>query len=74
MEAETVSSIRDLAISAGLIAFNNGDDIRNVSVSVKPSLFPAECFELAARLQPHFNRVLDEMSRDSATMTEIFSR
>lgn len=33
--------------------------------SLSPSPFPSDCFHLAERLAPYFNRLIDQISRDS---------
>ena len=73
MEAESLSCIRDLLIANGIIRAK-GDQLTNLAVTVKPSLFPAESYQQAVRLQPHFNKLLDDISTDSTMMNETFGR
>ena len=68
-----MSCIRDLLIANGIIRAK-GDQLTNLAVTVKPSLFPAESYQQAVRLQPHFNKLLDDISTDSTMMNETFGR
>ena len=58
-----VAAARDYAYTAGLLQWNK-DHCGNMPVTVKPSLYPRDLFELIATTQTGFNSVLDALCQD----------
>lgn len=58
-----VAAARDCAYTTGLLQWNK-DHCGNMPVTVKPSLYPRDLFELIATGQTGINSVLDALCQD----------
>ena len=45
-----------------------------MSVTLEPSLFPERQYELVRELQPHFNSLVDSVSRDHEFLVQTFEK
>ena len=63
-----ISAIKDYAIQQGLLVKATSDPsdetVTNVSVTLTPSLFPRELFDLACSIAADLNSLVDAVSRD----------
>ena len=76
-DKEALEAVRYQALTTGIVhVISKGPErnITNIGVTLSPSLFPQELFELAIKVQPHFNLVIDAMSRDISFIKETFER
>ena len=73
-----IESIRDYAIQQGLLirASDDPKDGRavNIAVTLFPSKFPQELFELAYSIAPDINDMIDAVSRDHQFLESVLKR
>ena len=78
MDPSTVESIREFAHLAGVLVRSSPSNCHksavNVPVTLRPSKFPREQFELAMAIQPDLNYLLDAVSRDEQFLQESLER
>ena len=63
-----IESIRDFAVQSGLLIKASGKEegrAVNVPVTLLPSKFPQELFELAYDIAPGINSLVDAISKDN---------
>ena len=78
----TVQAVRDYAHMAGLLHLSStstgtgeGDKyLTGVPITLQPSKFPQEFFELVWSIQPDLNDLMDAISRDHKFLTEALQR
>ena len=72
------AAIRDYALQCGLLLRvsedPNDDRCTPVSVTVLPSKFPEELFQLACAVQQDVNNLLDAVSRDHGFLESVLGR
>ena len=75
---DNIEAIKDYAIQHGLIikATNDPSDVTvtNVSLTLTPSLFPEELFELACLIAVDINSLVDAISRDTQFLESTLHR
>lgn len=73
-----IEAMKDYAIQQGLIvkasSDSNNGTVTNVSVTLTPSLFPKELFELACSIAVDLNNLVDMISRDSWFLENTLQR
>ena len=73
-----ISAIKDYAIQQGLLVKATRDPsdetVTNVSVTLTPSLFPRELFDLAHSIAADLNSLVDHVSRDELFMENALQR
>ena len=73
-----IEAIKDYAIQHGLIikATNDPSDqtVTNVSVTLTPSLFPKDLFDLARAIAVDLNSLVDAVSRDFWFLENVLQR
>ena len=73
-----ISAIKDYAIQQGLLIKATRDPsdetMTNVSVTLTPSLFPRELFDLACSIAADLNSLVDHVSRDELFMENALQR
>ena len=77
----TIQSIRHYAHMSGLLYCpppspdtSDATPAVNIAVTLQPSKFPKELFEVVRSLQPEINSLLDAVSRDVDFLKEALSR
>ena len=74
-DKEALEAIIHQALSKGIVMPKGPEkNLTNITFTLSPSLFPEELFELAVEVQPHFNLVIDAMSRDTSFVKETFEK
>lgn len=76
-DEDSLLAARHYALSNGLIV--SADDERGhrsgtVALTLGPSPFPSSLFQLASRIQPAINSIIDGISRDPEMLDAIFSK
>ena len=73
-----ISAIKDYAILQGLLVKATRDPsdetVTNVSVTLTPSLFPRELFDLACSIAADLNSLVDHVSRDEQFLENALQR
>lgn len=73
-----IKTTKDLAASHGLMVRSSREPREErcgiVSVSIVPSKFPRELYELACAVQKDFNTLVDAVSMDHDFLTTALSR
>ena len=73
-----ISAIKDYAIQQGLLVKATRDPsdetVTNVSVTLTPSLFPRELFDLACSIAADLNSLVDRVSRDELFLENALQR
>ena len=73
-----VRAVKDLATSRGLMVRSSRDKgeerCQMVSVSIVPSMFPKELYELACTVQKDFNTLIEAVSRDHEFLTTALKK
>jgi hypothetical protein len=73
-----ISAIKDYAIQQGLLVKATRDPsdetVTNVSVTLTPSLFPRELFDLACSIAADLNSLVDRVSRDEQFLEDSLQR
>ena len=73
-----ISAIKDYAIQQGLLVKATRDlsdeTVTNVSVTLTPSLFPRELFDLACSIAADLNSLVDHVSRDQQFLESALER
>ena len=73
-----ISAIKDYAIQQGLLVRASRDPsdetVTNVSVTLFPSLFPKELFDLARSIAADLNSLVDRVSRDELFLENELQR
>ena len=73
-----ISAIKDYAIQQGLLVKSTRDPsdetVTNVSVTLTPSLFPKELFDLACSIAADLNSLVDCVSRDELFLENALQR
>ena len=73
-----ISAIKDYAIQQGLLVKASGDPsdetVTNISVTLTPSLFPKELFELACCIAVDLNSLVDGVSREALILENALQR
>ena len=73
-----ISAIKDYAIQQGLLVKATRDPsdetVTNVSVTLTPSLFPRELFDLACSIAADLNSLVDRVSRDEQFLENALQR
>ena len=72
-------AVRDFAIQSGLLLRSSSDEsddscVQVVSLTVLPSLFPAELFHLACEVQQDVNIMVDRVGCDHNFITQVLGR
>ena len=72
----TIESIRDYAIQSGLLIKASGQEGRavNIPVTLLPSKFPQELFELAYDIAPGINSLIDAVSKNNEFLESTLTR
>ena len=75
---DNIEAIKDYAIQQGLLlkATNDPNDgtITNVSLTLTPSLFPDELFELACSIAVDINSLVDAISKETVFLENTLQR
>ena len=73
-----ISAIKDYAIQQGLLVKATRDPsdetVTNVAVTLTPSLFPRELFDLARSIAVDLNSLVDHVSRDELFLENALKR
>ena len=73
-----ISAIKDYAIQQGLLVKTTSDPsdetVTNVSITLTPSLFPKELFDLACSIATDLNSLVDGVSRDNLFLENALHR
>ena len=77
-ERANIRAIKDLAAAHGLMIRSSREPGEErcgiVSVSIVPSKFPRELYELACVVQKDFNSLIDAVSKDHDFLTTALDR
>ena len=73
-----IRSIKDLAASRGMVVRSSKDvgeeRCSTVSVSIVPSKYPKELYELACTVQKDFNDLIEAVSKDHEFLTAALGK
>ncbi len=74
--SSSFGAIQQLAYAKCLIELANPPALQpcSMSVTLEPSLFPRRQYELVRELQPHFNSLVDSVSRDHEFLVQAFEK
>ena len=75
--SSSFGAIQQLAYAKCLIELANPPALQPCiiwSVTLEPSLFPRSQYELVRELQPHFNSLVDSVSRDHEFLVQTFEK
>lgn len=75
-DEDSLLAARHYALSNGLIVSTDerGHRSGTVALTLGPSPFPSSLFQLASRIQPAINSIIDGISRDPEMLDAIFSK
>jgi glutathione synthase len=67
----------DWAAAHGLVVCHPDRESRttvHAPISLFPTPYPKSCYDLAQKLQPHYNQLVDEVARDDEFLSSVMTR